>query len=310
MKSKKLLVIVLVIALLPEFILFGASWYFSGLVVHFNKRTLEEDRKKLEITGIEQFGLKEPETISIELKDTTLKGWFFASEKPTKKCGVILLHGISGTRFGAIKYAPIFLKRNCSILVYDARRHGESSGEANTYGHFESDDLLKVAEFFKTKTGLTSNQVGIFGESYGAATSIIAASKSSEFAFVGADSPYQDLPTIIRERALTLYGKFLLPIVPISLTLAGIRGGFEPDKVSPKESAKGIKIPVFLSHSESDVYTLPYHSEAIFGNIPHEKKRFFKTDWGAAHAKSINTNRERYEKALADFLNEFAPAFQ
>ena len=96
----------------------GVGWYFSNIILDFNTKTLAQDKKNLNITDHRQFNLPDPVDISVQNGAITLKGWLF---KRTSRCGVIISHGHTGTRYGGLKYAPLFEKRACSIIVFDAR---------------------------------------------------------------------------------------------------------------------------------------------------------------------------------------------
>ncbi|MCB1177571.1 MAG: prolyl oligopeptidase family serine peptidase [Leptospiraceae bacterium] len=307
---KKIFYIFFFLLFLPEIVLFFATWYFSTEIIDFKKKTLEEDKKRLNIESVNDFGLPSPQEVNIPSDNITLSGWLFLNPNAKKKCGVIITHGHSGTRYGALKYTPLFWKRGCDLLLYEHRTHGKSGGKFATYGYYEKFDMLSVVKYLSSKAGISENKIGIMGESYGAATSLMAASLNEDLAFVAADSPYSDLETIITERGVHLYGERLKFLVPFAMVLASHRADFNYEEVSPQKSAKKINIPVFLSHSIDDNYTKIYHSENIFKNISHSKKVFHKTDWGAAHGKSINTNFKKYDEQMNEFLEKYTIGFE
>ena len=53
---------------------------------------------------------------------------------------VILLHGVSDNRMGVYGYGRWLVENQYSVLIPDARHHGNSTGLA-TYGLMESDDI-------------------------------------------------------------------------------------------------------------------------------------------------------------------------
>src|SRR4051794_1380906 len=62
-----------------------------------------------------------------------LRGWYIHSQNGNGQA-VILLHGLGDNRLGTIGYAEILLKHGFSVLMPDARAHGESGGALMTYG--------------------------------------------------------------------------------------------------------------------------------------------------------------------------------
>ena len=97
------------------------------------------------------------------------------------------------------KYAPLFWERGCDLLIFDARYHGESTGDYGTYGYYEKLDTSKAIDWFSQQVGLPPERIGLLGESYGAATALETAALRPDIAFAAADSSYRDLETIISE---------------------------------------------------------------------------------------------------------------
>lgn len=285
------------------FFLLGAGYFFSSSIVSFPITSLEEDQAKLKILSIADFGLPAPESIRFQNGSLRLRGWYFKNPKK-KKCGVVLLHGHTRTRYGILKYAPIFWKRGCSLFAYDARHHGESAGEYGTYGFYEKHDLERAIEFFSEISSVPEEQIGLFGASFGAATALQYAEGRSDYAFVIADSPFMDMRSIVEKRAVDLYSPLVLFLSPIALSIAEVRADFLVDEVSPKKAAKFISQPVLLIHSKTDEITPVSHSEEIFQNLKTNRKQLFVTDWGAAHCKSIDVRYDEYESMVNSFLKE------
>lgn len=303
---KKALIAVVVLAVLAGVYLAG-SWYFSGLIVRFTPHTLEE--QAAEHGGPAAYGLPAPEEVTISGDGVALAGWYF--DNPADgDCGVVLLHGITGSRYGMLKYAPLFWPRGCDLLFYDHRYHGASTGDYGTYGFYEKQDALAALAWFEQRTGLPAGQIGLLGESYGAATALQAGPLAPDLAFLAADSSYRDLETIISEQAVQQFGSWTSLFVPGALAIAGLRADFAPSQVSPLDTADELTSPVFLSHSASDEFTLPHHSVDIAGQLPAALcQRLHLTDWGSKHADSIDDDFAAYQAQFDEFLAACAPGF-
>lgn len=304
---KKALIVVAVILALLAVVYLAGSWYFSGLIVAFTPNSLaEEEALRGEPAD---YGLPAPEEISFQGDGETLAGWYF--DNPADgNCGVILMHGINGNRYRELKYTPLFWDRGCDLMLYDHRHHGGSTGKYGAYGFHEKQDGLAAVDWFATRTGLPHDRIGLQGESYGAATALQTGALDTDLAFVAADSSYRDLTTIVSEQAVAQYGPLMKLMVPGALGVAGLRASFAPSEVSPMISAGSLTEPVFLSHSASDDYTLPHHSEDIFAQLPQATcKRLHLTDWGSEHADSIDDNFDAYKAQMDEFLNACVPGF-
>ena len=81
------------------------------------------------------------------------------------------------------------------MLAYDSRAHGESGGDACTYGFYEKKDLSRAID------RLGGGPVLAFGISLGAAVALQSAADDPRIARVVAVSAFSDLRTVAAERA-------------------------------------------------------------------------------------------------------------
>ncbi len=314
MRRKVLGTAMLVVLLLVAGFYLWNCWYLSGAVVAFKQSTLEEIHERTEpVLGpydLDELGLPEPEDISLAVgADIVLSGWFFENELD-HDCGVVLLHGRGGARVETFMYAPLFWDRGCHLVMFDARHHGESTGEYATFGYYEKEDTLQVVDWLSRRTELETSQIGLMGVSYGAATVLQAAALEPDLAFVAAEAPFQDLPTLLGEQAEERYGALgRYVLIPTVLLFASWRADFEPAAVSPMLAARDIRAPVFLIHSLQDESIPASHSEAIYSNIAHDRKALFLTDWDAPHAQCIKTDPDAFKGYMDAFLNQYVAGF-
>lgn len=324
-QKQKLLALFLGMDLLLVLYIAGA-WFFSDVMVHFKQRTLAEDQANLELSSTGDYGLPAPEDVRIvsaftpplqpvaETDVVELHGWYFqhptAKATGRSKCAVILQHGHTGTRWGAIKYGPLFWKRGCDLLSLDARYHGESGGSCGSYGYHERHDTRRAIAWLQERTGLPKQQIGLMGESMGAAIALMTAAQEPELAFVAADSSYGDLRSVLKERGARQYGNLLLSIMlPGAEFFGNLRCNMEVGEVSPAAQAARIQIPAFINHSAADTGTLPYHSEEIYAALPGDARVLHINEWDAPHCRDINVNYSGYEAHMDAFLAQHVPAF-
>jgi pimeloyl-ACP methyl ester carboxylesterase len=314
MKRKVFGITALAIVLLVLAYYLWNCWYFAGAIVAYKHSSLEEVRERTEpVLGpydLDELGLPEAEDVSLDVGDgIVLSGWFFENDLDGD-CGVILHHGRGGARVETFMYVPLFRDRGCDLMMFDARHHGESTGAYATFGYYEKQDTLKVLAWFSERAGLETSQIGLMGVSYGAATVLQAAALEPDLAFVAAEAPFQDLPTLLKEQAERRYGALGRNVlIPTVLVFAGWRADFEPAAVSPMLAAREIEAPVFLIHSLQDESIPPAHAEAVYANVAHDRKVLHMTDWSAPHAQCMKTDPETFKAYMDDFLDRYAPGF-
>jgi pimeloyl-ACP methyl ester carboxylesterase len=98
----------------------------------------------------------------------TLKGWLFRA-KGERRGAIVYLHGSADNRALVAGVAKRHVPRGYDVLAYDSRAHGESTGDACTYGYCEKRDMAKAIDFLQVPGP------GILGVSLGAAVALQAA---------------------------------------------------------------------------------------------------------------------------------------
>jgi alpha-beta hydrolase superfamily lysophospholipase len=194
------------------------------------------------------------ETLRFQNGDVVLHGWLFRA-RPPRRGLIVYLHGIADNRQSAIGFAERLVPRGFDVLAYDSRAHGESTGDACTYGYHEKDDLSRALD------AVGAREAVLFGASLGGAVALQAAAQDARVKGVVAVSSFADLSSIVRYRApwfLTARD------VSGSLGAAGRMGGFPPEAASPERAASRVHVPVLLLHGELDRETPPDHSRRIF----------------------------------------------
>ncbi len=322
MRGRSLLLIVVVGGFAAAYC--AGAWYFAGVIVRFQPYTLEEDRVRREYKSVADRGLPEPETIRIAATDAggpptenagyspiDIEAWYFANPAPAD-CAVIIQHGHKGTRWAALRFAPLFWKRGCDLILPDARYHGKSGGDCGGYGYHERYDMQRVIAWLQRekRPGLRKNQIGLVGVSMGGAIVLMTAELEPEIGFVVADSSFASFEAILRENGTKNYGAMIVALMlPPAIALADLRCNIDVGAVAPVASAAKLRPPLFVAHSVSDMVTGPHHSRAIYDAVSHDRRVLHVNDWGAAHGRDVLVNFEGYDRQVSEFLAKYAPDF-
>ena len=200
-----------------------------------------------------------------------LKGWYVPAQHP-RGVLIVYLHGIGDNRQSGIGVAERFGPLGYDVALFDSRAHGESEGDACTYGYHEKNDVFRIMD------GIGTTRVVLFGSSLGAAVALQAAPLDHRVIAVIAQSSFSDLNTIARDRApfLATEGE-----IRQAIALAEERGNFKASEVSPVDAARSIHVPVLLIHGAIDRETSPSHSEKIAAALSGKKELFLVP--GAGH---------------------------
>ncbi len=192
----------------------------------------------------------------------TLKGWRFRATGQ-RRGTIVYLHGVADNRASVVGIAKRYVPRGYDVVAYDSRAHGDSTGDACTYGYFEKRDLMKVIDSLEVPA------VAVVGISLGAAVGLQAAAEDARIRRVVGISTFSDLRTVATERApfFASAGN-----VREALSIAEQQGHFVVDEVSPVKAAARLSIPVLLIHGAEDGETPPAHSERVHRALVGEKR--------------------------------------
>jgi pimeloyl-ACP methyl ester carboxylesterase len=304
--------IAIIVVLVVLGVYFAISAFFADVVIDAPTRTLAEaiaaSDAGSEAALLAEYDMPEPQDVMIRNGDVELSGWYFENEADAD-CAVLFLHGYTGTRTHSLSYTPLFWDRGCDLLAYDARGHGDSTDDYHSYGFYEKEDGVAAYEWLLAETGLSADNVGIIGVSYGASTSLQMLPLLDDAAFVLADSPYSSLNKIMQHQAGEQFGDWAKAFIPGGSVVINLRADFPVSGVAADESIQENDIPVLLIHSVQDAFTPAENSQIIFDNANESQTQLALLDWGSRHAAMIRDDPEAYEALFEGFLNQFIPEF-
>lgn len=205
----------------------------------------------------------------------SLRGWRCAATGK-RRGTIVYLHGIADNRASAAGVIQRFGRRGFDVIAYDSRAHGDSEGEACTYGFFERRDLRQVLNTLPVAPTV------LIGASLGGAVALQAAAEDARVSAVVAAEVFSDLETVARERAPFF---FTDGIVRKAFRRADQDGRFTIDDVSPERAATKITVPVLLIHGAADTDTNPRHSQRVYAALAGPKRLILVQ--GAGHNQSL-----------------------
>ena len=217
------------------------------------------------------------ETVDFEGVGVRLKGWWFRGEG-VRRGTVVYLHGVADNRGSSAWIADHFVPLGFDMIAYDSRAHGQSSGDACTYGYYEKQDLGRVL------SGVQSTPIIVIGSSLGAAVALQAAADDARISAVVAVATFSDLRAAAMDRAPFFASK---GNIEAAFRIAEQSAQFRVDEVSPVAAAARINVPVLLIHGDNDRETPPAHSRRVFDAL-RDPKRFILVS-GAGHNNALSS---------------------
>jgi pimeloyl-ACP methyl ester carboxylesterase len=214
--------------------------------------------------------------VLVQADGAMLRGWYFPGARPPSGATVVYLHGSADNRASGLWIAERMVRAGHDVLAYDSRAHGESSGDACTYGYREKRDLSRALD------ALGVSRAILVGGSLGAAVALQAAAEDPRILAVVAAATFSDLETVARERAPWFASEGQ---IREALAIAERQGEFEVAAVSATLAARRVRVPVLLVHGADDAETPPAHSERVFAALAGPKQ--LRIVEGAGHSDAL-----------------------
>ena len=226
---------------------------------------------------------------------------FLKNSCGTDRC-VLISHGYTDNRFGALKYARMYLELGFNVIVYDLRGHGVNEPTFCTYSVRERKDLSALIMDSRDRYPAMS-LFGIHGESLGAATSIAVLEEKPPIDFVVADCGFGQIMPVLQAGLKGMH----LPafLVHIASLCAKIRYGYSFDQMRPVDSLHHNTVPILFIHGAEDDFIPPSHSEQMKAETGGYAELHLIA--GAGHANSILTDPETYRYTVKRFLEDRFP---
>ena len=291
----KTLVIILAVLIILGLL---AAWLLAGFTMTGRRQTLDEAmqwQSEHYDTSFYQTTEKTDYTVS-GTDGYVLHVQLLKNPEPTDRF-IILSHGYTDNRIGSLKYVKMYLDLGFNCIIYDLRGHGENDPAFTTYGILENRDLKALIEDTRTRFPELT-QLGLHGESLGAATTVTVLKYAPAVDFAVADCGFSDIENVLREGYKNAHVPgFLFDLADLG---ARIRFHHALKDMRPIDSLDENRIPILFIHGENDLFILPENSRDMAGRTwgPHAVRLIP----GAGHAESILTDPELYREYVSDFL--------
>jgi len=214
---------------------------------------------------------------------------------------VIICHGHTVNRYADLKYAALFYRLGYTVIIFDERYFGRSTGRCCTLGQEESRDVAAIIAWTRRQLGKDC-EIGLHGESMGAATALMALNYEHP-AFVVADCPFADSEQLLRQFIHAHLHMPAWPLVPMIEAVAEKRYGYSVKSVSPIRAVQGSDVPICFMHGSSDTLIPCSASQSMAAVCRNPKSRIFLYD-KADHACSIVVDPKGYEERMDAFIRD------
>ncbi len=113
------------------------------------------------------------ESVTLATTDgVELAAWYVQG---TNRAGVVVMHGAGSTRSDVLDQAAVLAGSGYTLVLIDARGHGDSGGTAMDFGWYGDLDIAAGTEFLASRPEVDPGRIGVVGFSMGGEEAIGAA---------------------------------------------------------------------------------------------------------------------------------------
>ena len=212
---------------------------------------------------------------------------------------VILAHGYTDMRWGALKYIQFYHALGFHCIAFDQRGHGENAPQPCSYSIREKTSILAVLKDARERFG-QDIRVGFHGESLGGATVLAALGEKPDISFAVDDCGFCEILPILKAglKKAHLPGWMVYP----ASAMAKLMFGASFTAARPIDAVRDNRIPLLIMHGADNDFIPPQHSANVKNaTAGYSEIHFFE---GAGHAASAIKDPEKYHEILGTFLRE------
>jgi alpha-beta hydrolase superfamily lysophospholipase len=229
----------------------------------------------------------------------TLRGWYLPT--PDRRHLIVLVHGMWSSWLEMAALGRDLHERGFDVLLFDLRGHGQSDPSRLSLGRRERADIRAVMSWAQA-AGFTDDRVGWLGYSMGGSTVLMEAARNPRIQAAVLDSPYGDLPKLLKVQ-LSKHSGLPYWFNPGILLAARLVYGVRTDDLVPTRFARAWgERPLLVIHGESDTI------------VPVSQARELARAAGACcltvtlpgvdHVKCYESDPEAYVQAVGTFFDE------
>lgn len=246
-----------------------------------------------------QLGLEAVEFMSAD--GSTIRGWYGRAD--TAIACVLLLHGVRSHRGEMLSRAAFLLDHDYSVLLFDFQAHGESPGDAITFGYREAANVDGAVAFLRSR--IPDVPLVALGFSLGGAATALSASVQ-EFDGLILEAVYPTIEQAIANRLRMRFGSLGDWLALVLVGQLQWRLHIAPAQLAPLDAMPHVTCPVLLIGGSDDQRTRQEDTRALFHAASAPKELWLIPN--VAHENFHHAVGAEYERRILAFLSRLFPA--
>ena len=216
----------------------------------------------------------------------------------------ILFHGYAGAAWQMAPYGKMFYDMGYSVLIPDARAHGESEGDYIGMGWLERPDVLS---WIDSVTGPDQEaEIVLMGVSMGGATVMMAAGEDlpDNVKCIVEDCGYSSVWDEFELQLKNVFGLPSFPLLNTASLVSKLRAGYSFEEASSVNQLKKATVPMLFIHGDADTF-VPFSMLDVVYNACASAEKEKLVVHEAAHGAAADTDPELYWDTVTAFVGKY-----
>lgn len=224
-----------------------------------------------------------------------LRGWY----APGRQGGgaVVLMHGVHADRTAMLGRARLLAREGYAVLLFDFQAHGESEGDAITFGWRERLDARGALAW--VRDAAPGERIGVIATSMGGAAMLLAQPQWAPDALV-LEQVYPTIDEALDNRMRTYLGPWGPMLSPVLAREMSWHLGLASSDLRPIERIASVQAPMLILAGEADRHATLAQSRALFAAAREPKQLWIVP--GAAHVDLFAHASAGYAAQVLPFL--------
>ena len=227
---------------------------------------------------------------------------------PSDRAGgraVIVAHGYSGKGKDMGAYAKIYAEElGYTVLIPDARGHGESEGDYIGFGWHERRDYLQWISYLIQEMGPEA-KIALHGVSMGGATVLMTSGEDlpPQVKVIVSDCAYTSVKAQLAYQLRRMYRLPGFPFVNSASLVTRLKSGYSFGEASALNQVKKAKVPILFIHGDADTFVPFSMMDELYEACRSPKDRFIVH--GAGHGTSYDKDKAGYVSRVISFVTKY-----
>lgn len=237
------------------------------------------------------------EPLAVASENGDLAAWALPAD--SSRGVVVLMHGVRADRTSQLDRMRLFHRESYDVVAFDFQAHGESPGDAITFGARERSDAIAAVSAARHR--FPGRPVAVVAQSMGGAAALLAGPDLNANALV-VEAVYASIDRATRNRMGMRLGRLGSMVTPLLTAQLGARLGASVDDLRPVDAIAEVRAPVFVIGGALDARAQPDETQALYDAAPPPKDLWLVE--GAVHQDLYRFAPAEYRQRVVGFLDQ------